>query len=471
MENSGCFTGRRISVPVIPENRKVRVMIPVSRKTDFIIIIGEEAMKKAWIPGIVIAAMVVGIGGMLFFERGKEPAGEYETERVVLPVLIGGGDASWENCMNEVALCYMKEHPDVEVDIRNIVSVETIDYAKGLVIEEALGNFKGIVEMRNVELYAGHGKLAPLPDSLTGLMKKMKDIDGKVYSLPRYYSCRGIIYNKKIFEQLELEVPESYQEFLELCRTLKGRGICPLTIGAADLWHLDIWGNGLYENDVKSLYPNWISLRNEGRVHWTDEIPMKMLADFKYLFEKGYVEDNYAMTTDAETIEMLTEEKAAMLYSGTWLFSQILKADPQFEIGWFFLPNDVTEAFIGLHGDWEWAVTDSTREDKKMYDAAVDFLGFYYSHDIYQRVLQNMNGFSSLKEDIPYQAIPIQSAIMQQVKEKGEFAGASIGTEDTPEGFGNIMYQNMLDLANGMQSVEKTAENLDREWEKRLETN
>lgn len=37
-----------------------------------------------------------------------------------------------------------------------------------------------------------------------------------------------------------------------------------------------------------------------------------------------------------------------MLYSGTWMFSQILKANPNFELGWFFLPNHEDAPIVDL---------------------------------------------------------------------------------------------------------------------------
>lgn len=278
----------------------------------------------------------------------------------------------------------MELHPEVEVRVRTVANVENTDYDKGLIIETALGNFEGIVEMRNAQRYVQEGLLAPLPDELTEKIKQAKEIDGEVYSVPRYYSVRGMIYNKSIFRELGLGVPENYEEFLGVCRTLKEHGIAPLAVGAGDLWHLDHWCNLLFAMDVSRQNPGWLKLCSEGEAHWTDDGPVQMLLDFQELFEEGYVEENYAETTDAETIELLTEGRAAMLCSGPWLFSQILKTDPEFEIGWFFLPDREGKLLLEQNGDWEWAVASSCEVDGT-YDAAVDFLKFYYSRDIYEK--------------------------------------------------------------------------------------
>lgn len=401
--------------------------------------------------------------------REPEPPLVTEEPRILLPVIIGGGDASWENCVRQTAADYMLEHPEVQIKVKTTLNVGNVDYARGLIIEEALGNFNGIVEMRTAELYVKEGRLAPIPESLANRFRQVTAYKGQVYTLPRYYSCRGIIYNRRIFEQYGIQIPQTYQEFLEVCRTLKSHGIAPLTIGAGDLWHLNHWSGGLFNNHVLSSNPDWIRQRSQGLVHWTDEEPLAMLRDFQTLFQQGYVAPDFAATTDAQTIELLTGEKAAMLYSGTWLFSQILKTDPQFDLGWFFLPNDHTEPAAELNGAWEWAITSSCVENG-LYDTAVDFLEYYYSHDAYQTVLQSMNGFSSLKETIDYPAIPVQEEITRIIEARGVIPSASLETGQTPGGFLNMLHMNLLRMAQGTQTPEETAIILDKEWDKRIGT-
>lgn len=428
-------------------------------------------MKKSKKWCFIGIGLVMAIGIIFAVTIKKENRVEI-TERnktsVVLPILIGGGDASWETCMNEVAAEYMEEHPKVEVRVRTVANIENMDYDKAIVIEEALGNFDGIVEMRNVEKYIEQRKVLSLPSEVTEPMKQVRQVEGKIYSIPRYYSSRGIIYNKKIFEELEITVPKSYDEFLEICQKLKAKNITPLTVGAGDLWHLDHWCSILFSINVNQKNPDWLKLCNEGKVHWTDVEPKQMLKDFRNLFEKGFVEESYENTTDADTIEMLTEGRTAMLCSGTWMFSQIKKVDPQFEIGWFFFPNHQGEALVELNGDWEWAITSSCRE-MGIYDTAIDFLKFYYSDEVYEKVLQNMNGLSALKENISYEALPVQEEIAKVVGAEGSVENASVESVYTPEGFVNTLYYEMLKLAKGEQTVTETAEKLEEEWRVRLE--
>ena len=416
----------------------------------------------------IVAVILLGIIIRIFTRQDTVYLNEGETEQTILPITIGGGDASWESCMNEVASAYMKENPDVKIEIRTTANIENIDYDKGLRIEEAKGDFNGIVEMRNVDLYQKNDKLAEIPDSLAEKMQTAKEIDGKTYSVPRYYSCYGMIYNKEIFGKYHLTEPKTYSEFLALCETLKEKGITPLAMGAGDLWHLDNWLKILFSKDVLNKNPEWISMCNEGKVHWTDRETLNFLEDFKALFDNGYVNSEYDVAKDSETIEQLASGENAMLCSGTWMFSQIEKVSPQFQIGWFFIPVDDEQNAIRLDGGWEWSITKAC-EDDGLYDLAVDFLEFYYRKDIYQEVLQNMNGISSLKEDVEYEMIPVQQQLIKEAKANGTVADTSIGTGETPEGFANKLYGYLLELSQGKRTVQDTAELLENEWRNAVE--
>lgn len=425
-----------------------------------------SAKKKITIAIVAVILLVIII--RVFTRQDTVYLNEGEAEQIILPIIIGGGDASWENCMNEVASAYMKENPDVKIEVRTTANIENIDYDKGLRIEDAKGDFNGIVEMRNVDLYQKNDKLAEIPDSLAKKMQTAKEIDGKTYSVPRYYSCYGMIYNKEIFEKYHLTEPKTYSEFLALCETLKEKGITPLAMGAGDLWHLDNWLKILFSKDVLNNNPEWISMCNEGKVHWTDRETLNFLNDFKELFDNGYVNSEYDVAKDSETIEQLASGENAMLCSGTWMFSQIEKVSPQFQIGWFFIPADDEKNAIRLDGGWEWSITKAC-EENGLYDVAVDFLEFYYRKDIYQKVLQNMNGISSLKEDVDYEMIPVQQQLIKEAKEQGTVAETSIGTGETPEGFANKLYGYLLELSQGKRTVQDTAELLENEWRNAVE--
>lgn len=61
--------------------------------------------------------------------------------------------------------------------------------------------------------------------------------DDEVIGLPFWEASHsGCLYNKKIFEELNLEVPTTQEEFDKVCDTLLENDIQPIYIAAADSW-------------------------------------------------------------------------------------------------------------------------------------------------------------------------------------------------------------------------------------------
>ncbi|MDO5292717.1 MAG: ABC transporter substrate-binding protein [bacterium] len=425
-------------------------------------------MKNKRIAGISMIVLVMLAAFLLLVHKNQIDL-EISKPKIRLPILISGGDASWETCVKEVAAQYMQEYPEIDVEVKTSIELEGSDYNNSLIIEEALGNFDGIVEMRNQNLYAQAKKIVPIPKEVSDLLNPVNEIDGQIYSIPRFYTCRGIIYNKKIFKQYGLKEPTNYQEFLQLCNVLKTKDISPLVVGAGDRWHLKNWINVLFSKNLEENYSQWITLRNEGQVHWADKEPRKIISDFKKLFESGYVEPGYQTTTDTQTIEVLTEGRAAMLYSGTWMFSQIQKADQDFELGWFFLPDEKGKPIIDTVENVGWSITSSCAENKDMYTAATEFLKYYYSTGIYRTVLQEMNGIPTLKKEVTYDTIPIQQDILKQIREYGTSGGENLDSPMVPEGVSSDICEILYRMIVQDKNVDDVVSDLDKEWDEKLE--
>lgn len=60
--------------------------------------------------------------------------------------------------------------------------------------------------------------------------------DGKNYGVPTQKSLCVMFYNKQIFEENGVEVPTTYEEFLDVCQTLKDNGVTPMTMCGTDAW-------------------------------------------------------------------------------------------------------------------------------------------------------------------------------------------------------------------------------------------
>ena len=109
-------------------------------------------------------------------------------------------------------------------------------------------------------------------------------INKKSYGLPIYATTNGVIYNKNIFKKYDLEIPESYEEFIQICDTLKAEGICPLAIGGNQEENMTYWLNYFFQKDIMEENPDWLEMRKERSVKFTSAESIHMLEDLKELF-------------------------------------------------------------------------------------------------------------------------------------------------------------------------------------------
>jgi multiple sugar transport system substrate-binding protein len=74
-----------------------------------------------------------------------------------------------------------------------------------------------------------------LNESLKSAASSMT-IDGKKWGVPYTYYQWGVYYRKDIFEKHSIAAPTKWADFITAGKTLKSKGITPITIGTKFLW-------------------------------------------------------------------------------------------------------------------------------------------------------------------------------------------------------------------------------------------
>lgn len=82
--------------------------------------------------------------------------------------------------------------------------------------------------------------LGEISDEVKNLVTYTYDAGGKTYGVGAVEATSGIIYNKEIFERYGLSVPQTYQDFLNICKTLKSKGLLPSVWAAVicGIWNI-----------------------------------------------------------------------------------------------------------------------------------------------------------------------------------------------------------------------------------------
>ncbi len=171
-------------------------------------------------------------------------------------------------------------------------------------------------------------------------------VEGKQYGMPYTYYQWGIYYRKDLFEQHGLSVPESWDDFLAACKTLKENGVVPFTIGTKPLWPAAGWF------DYLNLRTNGLDFHEElmaGQVPYTDERVRAALEHWRALLDNGYFINGHADLTWQEAVAFLVEGKVAMTLIGNFVLPLLEDAGIADRMGFF--PFPVIDPAVPLYED------------------------------------------------------------------------------------------------------------------------
>ncbi len=415
---------------------------------------------------IIMVSILTALCGTLFYDSMKNNElrqTSEEDDQIEIEVVYAYQNPQWNSAIESTIRNFEELYPNIKVNYE-------VNYGDGvyedILIKKIARNELGdIVQLKTPGMYANSGMLGEISDEVTDLVKYAYDIDGKIYGVGAVESTSGIIYNKEIFERCHLEVPQTYEEFLNVCEVLKRRGITPIGVGGSDLWHMEYWVNHFFRTDVLSQNENWLSECALGNVAWTDAEPIKMLTDLKVLFDAGYVNEDWQTTRDGNLSYMMAEGEIAMMYTGPWTSFSIKKLNENIELGWFYVPNEKGITYAGDNLDTFWSVTKACEDDQERYDAAMTFLKYFYSEENYNQVCEAICGLALTKEWIATTSVPFQNETEKAFRSTNKQIATYIGDEDTPVEFEKGMLLLLREELSGELSVEETAVHLQELWD------
>lgn len=139
---------------------------------------------------------------------------------------------------------------------------------------------------------------------------------GEQYGLPYSYYQWGVYYRADIFEANGIDVPESFDDLVAACGTLRGAGIIPVTIGTKFLWTAAGWF------DYLNLRTNGLDYHIDlmlGNIPYTDEGVRNTFANWGRLVEAECFIENHASYNWQEAQPFLYNGEAAMYLIGNFI--------------------------------------------------------------------------------------------------------------------------------------------------------
>ncbi|MDD2970741.1 MAG: extracellular solute-binding protein [Lachnospiraceae bacterium] len=184
--------------------------------------------------------------------------------------------------------------------------------------------------------HAKLGYLADLDELSTGYSNAGTSVytyDEKVYALPGISWFEGIWYNKDVFEENNIALPKTFDEYIAVCKQFQDLGITPLAAG------LKSW-EPMLKNSMAFVTADYLSTA-EGKNFGGDyrEGNAKMDGTWNSYLEKWsemitsgvYTTDMTGIDHD-QALEQFAAGDAAMFCSGPWDLDAILEKNPDLNI-------------------------------------------------------------------------------------------------------------------------------------------
>lgn len=420
-------------------------------------------MNMKWKRGMgkAVAVCLAGAAALMLVSCGnKEESGvnlvvsEDENERIVnmfSPMEKIDPDA--ENVArnaSDMTVCMAEEKLGIKVAYNTYTAEDHQDKTYDEVaVDRARNNMDDIYLLNpdTIRTLGEEGKLLDLSGlecakNLRDVVKTANTVDGKLVAIPQEVVAYGLFINKDMFDQYNLELPETPEDFLECCRVFKENGI-ETPVGANRWWletfvlaqaYADLYNGGNTEAEIAAL--------NSGESKYSDY----MRPGFEFLQElidKGYIDAQKAYVSEAidgEGPDFLAQKvPIVMAYWGA-ANTETAYGNPDFELQVIGFPSSRGQMPVMPMTGFAVGVDAEHAEDAML---ALDIM---LSDEALQTYTE-INKVISSSKNVEVDCIPALKPLNDRIKENVYVLGSNAGMKMEQWGNTCIIVRNLLNGA------------------------
>lgn len=170
----------------------------------------------------------------------------------------------------------------------------------------------------------------------------MTEYKGVQIGVPFTLSTFGVYYNKKIYADLGLEIPTTLEQLVANAKACKEAGYDAFTLPMGGSQHqITERLLGALDSETHLKFAQVAA----GELDIKDVPSISAFAQLMLDLMPLSTEDALGLNYEGATADFVTG-KAAMRFDGSWFLATALKAEPDFEIGYFAIPSAVSETPI-----------------------------------------------------------------------------------------------------------------------------
>ena len=321
----------------------------------------------------------------------------------------------YTNQVKQMAKAYQEEHPNVKIEVEVIGD----DYYDVLKTKASSG------DMPDVFMTAGYNEIVTYKDYITDLsdqpfVDKIADaamecvsLDGSVVGLPVQMSGNGIVYNKKIFVENDLETPTTLSELKQICEKLKEKNITSFANQFKDDWLLGQFVNYGFAGGDDTIA--FLKSLDNGNAKIADTAKMNDIMNvLDLMLEYGQDKPLDAGWNEAAATFALGEQ--AMIFEGIWAYDTIKEIAPDMEIGLFALPmtDDIKDTKLAADVNGVWHVSNTSKHP----EVAKDIMNWIVSSEAGQDFLLNQCQVIPAMKEMDFQGLnPLSQDVSKYIED------------------------------------------------------
>ena len=302
-------------------------------------------MLRSWnvvgvLTALAVAVVIAACGG-----GGDEGAGAENGENVELSFLVANSEQAVKPAEALVA-AFEKKNPNISIDLET--------GPQGSELDNLVKTRLATGEMNDVFVYlAGslfqalkpESQLHPVSDEpwlgdLDETFAKTVSVNDQVYGAPFGSAFGGgILYNKKVYEKLGLEVPKTWDEFMANNAKIKEAGIDPVIQSYGETWTSQLFVLADYHNVAKAA-PGWDQKYTANQVKYSQEPAIEGFRHLEEIHKAGYLNKNFASVKFPPALSLLAQGKGAHYPALTIIVPNLETSDPDKidDVGFFAQP-------------------------------------------------------------------------------------------------------------------------------------